>query len=99
MTEFEKSVYNCWLAVSRSGAGKPYKLRKTWDKFEEHRDYIYVKKLANFFRRHDNIDMSQYFKAPYTIYNELVSYDLRFYNSMKATKCYKIYKEKLKDKK
>lgn len=99
MTEFEKQIYNCWLAVTRAGANKPYKLRKKWDDFEENRDYIFVKKLAYFFRRHDNINISDYFKAPYIVYNELVVYDLRFYNSMKAMKCYKIYKDKIKDKK
>lgn len=97
MSDFEKAVYNCWLVFSRAGAGKPYRLRKNWEGFEEKREYIYVKKLANFFRRHDNIDMNNYFRAPYTIYNELVSYDLKFYNSMKAMKCYKIYNKKLKD--
>ena len=96
MTKFEQAIYNCHLATVRAGCNKPYKLRKQWKDFEEKPEYFHVKKLANFFQRHDNIDMSEFFKAPFIIYPEPANYDLQFYTTLKATKIYKIYKNKLK---
>lgn len=94
MTELEKSVYNCWLATTRSKCGKPFRLRKDWTGFEDRVEYRYVKKVANILMRHDNIDMKSWFESPYGVYQEIVAYDLQFYTTMKAFKCYKIYKDK-----
>ena len=88
-------IYNTFLAIVRSGCGKPYKLRKNWEGFEEKPEYLQIKKLANFFDRHDNINMDDFFKAPFIVYPEPSNYDLRFYNTLKAIKIYKIYKNKL----
>lgn len=96
VTSFEKHIYNCYLATVRSGQGRPYKLRKQWEGFEEKPEYYQIKKLANFFNRHDNIDMTEFFKAPFVIYPEPANYDLKFYTTLKAAKIYKIYKNKLK---
>ena len=94
MTRLEKGIYNCYLAVVRSGCGKPYRLRKKWEGFEEKPEYYHIKKLANFFTRHDNIDMTEFFKAPFMIYPEPANYDIKFYTTLKAAKCYKIFKSK-----
>ena len=57
VTGFEKQIYNCYLANVRSRNGQPFKLRKKWKGFEDDPNYYYVKKLAYFFRRHDNINI------------------------------------------
>ena len=90
VTEFEKMLYNKWLAVTRSQAGQPFKLRKNWKGFESKPEYIYIKKLAYRLQKYDNINIDEYFKAPYKVYRDEMSYPLSFYVSMKAITCYKI---------
>jgi hypothetical protein len=95
MTDFEKTIYNTWLAVTRSSQGKPFKLRKTWKDAEEQIDYMSIKKLAKMFMRYDNINIDEWFKSPYSVYPETtVQYDLKFYTQMKAFNCYRLHKTK-----
>lgn len=98
MTGLEKTIYNTWLATTRSSNNKPFRLRKDWSGFEDKPEYFYVKKLANTFKRYDNVDINEWFKAPYEIYKEdkQTVYDLKFYTSMKAFNCYKLTKTKFK---
>jgi hypothetical protein len=91
VTEFEKLLYNKWLATARSKIGQPFKLRKNWEGFEEKKEYITVKKLANMLKKYDNINIDDYFNAPYTVYDDGMSYPLSFYSTLKAVKCYKIF--------
>jgi len=96
VTPLEQHIYNCYLATVRSGNGKPFRLRKNWSGFEKKPEYFHIKKLANFFSRHDNIDINEFFKAPFVVYPEPANYDLKFYTTLKSVKVYKIYKNKLK---
>ena len=82
----------------RKGNNRPFRARKKWDGFEDKPEYFYVKKLANFFTRHDNIDMNEFFEAPFKIYPENEYYDIKFFTSLKAIKIYKIHKNKLNNK-
>ena len=77
------------------GNGQPFRVRKKWDGFEDKPEYLFVKKLANFFTRHDNIDIDQFFEAPFKVYPEPAFYDIKFYTTLKAIKIYKIHKNKL----
>ena len=99
MTEFEKRVYNTWLATTRSRCDKPFKIRKQWSGFESKPEYLYVKKLAKLFRRYDNIDINEWFEAPYEIYPEKVQYDLKIYTLMKQYNTYRLYIQKKHNKK
>lgn len=98
LTEFQKQLYNKWLAVSRSMSGRPFRLRKQWKGFEEKPEYVYIKKLANRLGRYDNIDIDEYFKAPYRVYkDDNFTYPLEFYITLKAITCYKIHTMKTKN--
>ena len=94
MTELEKRVYNCWLATTRKNTGKPFRLRKNWDKFEDRPEYASVKKLAKLFMRYDNINIDEWFEAPYIIYTDKVQYDLKQYTLMKQFQTYRLYIQK-----
>ena len=94
MTELEKRVYNTWLATTRSQCGKPFKLRKNWSKFEDRPESLLLKKLAKMFNRYDNIDINDWFEAPYKIYPEKIEYDLKYYTLMKQYTTYRLYKQK-----
>lgn len=97
MTEFEKRIYNCWLATTRSNTGQPFKLRKKWDGFTDKPEYMHIKKLAKMFKVYKNIDIDGWFAAPYIIYTEKVQYDLKYYTLMRNYSTYRLYRQK-KDK-
>jgi len=99
VTPLEKRIYNTYLAISRSKNNQPFKLRENFNGFEEHQHYVPVKKLANFFERHQNVSINDFFIAPYVIYKNDTKafYDLKFYISAKARSIYTMYMKK-KDK-
>lgn len=99
MTDLEKNVYNCWLATTRSQTNKPFKLRKTWENFEENPHYIQILKLAKIFKKYDNIEMSDWFKAPYIVWHEKVIHPLSYYTSMKQFNVYRLYIQQKHNKK
>tara|TARA_Y100000592_G_C5461240_1_gene314092 strand:+ start:1272 stop:1916 length:645 start_codon:yes stop_codon:yes gene_type:complete len=94
ITEHEKAIYNKFLAVTRSSQNQPFKLRKDFSSFSENVNYVYLKKLGLFFSKFPNIVMDDFFAAPFHIYNDKSSYDLKFYTSQKALKIYTIYQTK-----
>jgi len=97
ITTFEQNIYNKFLAVSRSSLDKPFKLRKDFTDFEDNENYFYVRKLGLFFNKFKNIDMDDFFKAPYVVYSKDQMYDLKFYTSQKALKIYTLYQTKKMD--
>jgi hypothetical protein len=99
MTGFEKQIYNTWLATTRSNQNKPFKLRKEWKGFEDKPEYYFVKKLAKLFTRYDNININEWFEAPYKIYPEKIQYDLKHYTLMKQYQTYRLYIQKKINKK
>lgn len=99
MTGLEKHVYNRWLYNTRKHTGKPVRLRKNWDKFEERPEYANVKKLAMLFKKYDNIDIDDWFVAPYVIYSDKIQYDLKQYTLMKQFQTYRLYIQKKHNKK
>ena len=91
MTFLEKDIYNTYIRVSRSKQNLPYKYRKNFDNFADTSNYVYVKKLGKFFTKFSHINVSDFFDAPYEIYPDNDSYDLRFYITPKAVKIYSSY--------
>jgi len=95
MTELEKIIYNKHLAVSKSLRNKPFKLRNNFEDFENNSKYIFVKRIANLFARHPEIDIDMYFSAPYELYKDVEYFDLNYFASPRAIKTYTIYKQEL----
>ena len=94
MTKFEKLIYNIHLKVSRVIQNKPYKFRNNFENLTEDKQ-MFCKKLALFFNKHNHINVETFFKAPYEIYIDKPSLDLKFYTSLKACKLYFEYINKL----
>ena len=96
ITSTEKRIYNTFLAISRKKQNKPFKLRQDFEDFEQDEKYPAIKKLAYFFERFPNIDINDYFLAPYSIYvnDENTYYDLQFYLSQKARSVYTMHMKK-----
>lgn len=93
MTQKEQYVYNCYLETSRKLNNKPFKYRVNFENFEEKDEYLYVVKLSNFFNKFENINVKDFFEAPYFVYNEKY-FDLKFFTTHKAIKCYTMYQTK-----
>lgn len=94
ITEREKDIYNSYLYATRSAQGKPTRFRKDFSKLKDE-DFVALKKLSAFFKKHNHINYRDWFAAPFSVYSKDEWFDLRFFNSRKALKCYSIYmKEK-----
>jgi len=92
MTNNEKNIYNLFLATNKRINNKPFKYRKNFDNFDDEK-YIYVNKLASFFKKFNHIKIEDFFEAPYFVYGEKY-FDLKFYCTQKAIKTYTIYQDK-----
>ena len=84
ITEKEKHIYNSFLATSREVQNKPFRLSKDFTNLADD-VYITLKKISSFFDRNQNINYTDYFKAPYIVYNKDAYYDLDFYKNFVFT--------------
>ena len=92
ISDYEKRIYNCHLKITRSKAGKPYQLRKDFSNIDAATTNT-LKKLSFFFKKHNHINIEDFFSAPYNLYNDETFYDLTYFNTLKAIKAYTTYKQ------
>lgn len=95
MTEKEKEIYNLYLSTYRRANNQPYNVRKNFENFENDPQYMYIRKLAQFFNKFPQIKPHIYFIAPYELYKDTKHFDLGFYNSQKAIKAYTVYTKQI----
>ena len=88
ISNFQQTIYNTFLRISRKD--KPFKYRKNFNNLDD-LTQIYLQKLENFFNYFKYINIDDFFIAPYKILNCDGYYDLKFYLSLKAKKCYTLY--------
>ena len=94
ITEKEKLIYNSYLYASRSVKNQPVRLRQNFDKLDS-RSEVALKKLSLFLSKYNHINYNDYFISPYKIYGADNYFDIQFFNTRKAMKCYSMYcKEK-----
>lgn len=86
----EESIYNSHLYISRQVKNKPVRLRSNFDKLSD-KDVICLKKLSKFFNNYRNINYSDWFISPYKVYGADDYFDLQFFTTRKALKCYTMY--------
>jgi hypothetical protein len=90
ITEFEKFIYNEHLKISRSSKNKPFRFRQNFDDIEDSTK-VYLKKLSAFFNKFKNIKPSDFFTAPYKLYDDVQYFGLEFFCTQKAIKSYTIH--------
>lgn len=88
ISDKQKLIYNIYLKYSRRG--KPYKWRKNFDNISNDTIY-YLTKLEMFFNYFKDIKIEDYIQAPYYVIDTDSYYDLKFYLTQKARKCYTIF--------
>ena len=86
----EEQIYNSHLFTSRSVKNKPTRFRNNFDNLAE-KDIVCVKKLSAFFYRYNHINLQDWFIAPYKVYSDSEYFDLHFFTTRKALKCYSMY--------
>lgn len=88
INEKQQLIYNIFLKYSRRG--KPFTFRKNFNNISDDVVY-YLTKLETFFNCFKDIKYDDYFEAPYKILDDKGYYDLKFYLTQKAKKCYANY--------
>lgn len=58
-----EEVYNTHLILNRVRKGQPFRIKKNFDKIEQHKDYQHYKTLANFFESKPEIQVQLFFDA------------------------------------
>ena len=91
LTELEKQIYNTHLIASRVVKNKPFKLRQDFTKIND-KTYILLKKLSLLFEHNRAVNITDFFKAPYQYYGDSEYFDLQYFTTPKAIKCYALYK-------
>lgn len=94
VSDFQKKIYNTHLVVSRKQQDKPFKVRKDFSKLEPDQ-IVNLTRLEKLFTTYNDIDMEDFFTAPYEIFNDCDYYPISFYVSIKAKKHYTDYMNKL----
>ena len=90
ITKKEKHIYNSFLYATRKAKDKPVRLRQNFDNIES-KDQVSLKKLNLLLSKYTHINYSDFFIAPYKVYGSDNYFDLSFFNTRKAIKCYSIY--------
>lgn len=85
--EKQKKIYNSFLRATRASKNKPYRLRQNFDNITPTVE-LALKKLDSFFSAHPTIRYYDFFIAPYNVYKDQEFFDLKFYTTYKAIKCY-----------
>lgn len=93
LTEKEKSIYNFYLIASRTIQNKPFKLRQDFNSIDS-QVYTTLKKLGIFFQKYNNINQVDFFTAPFSYYGLDNFFDIHFFLTSKAVKCYSLYIKK-----
>lgn len=94
MTEYEKQIYNTYLATTRSKQNKPFTLRKD---FTDIKEAPIIRRISNFFKKYPHIKPSEFFAAPYEIHTDTGHLGIDYYLTRPAIKCYSLYQKKLQD--
>lgn len=91
LEEKEKQIYNAFLIAGRKAKNQPFTLRKDFSKISD-KIYVQLKKLSLFFDTNHGVNYDEYFISPYKYYGQEDYYDLQFFLTSKAVKCYTLYK-------
>lgn len=93
MTENQKNIYNAYLKSMREAQNKPWRARKDFSNFDEtkKRHIEVIESIVC----NKNINLHQFFKAPYVVWRDSQNIPLDFYKGFKALKAYRLYIHKI----
>lgn len=86
-------IYNTYLSVSRGARNQPWRARKDFSDFEKSEEYPYTKKLELFFNKFPQINVKDFFLAPFIVHKDTEYLPISFYTTQKAIATYSIWKK------
>lgn len=92
VSEKLKSIYNSYIATTRSELKQPFKLRKDFSTLKDS-DYVELCKLENLTDRSPNIRLNDFFAAPFRVNGVTKYIPLSFYNTYPAINAYTRFKK------
>lgn len=95
LSDLEKALYNKHLAISRSVKNKPFKIKKDFSDIVDTEKHKYLTKISIFVRKHPDIDLNLFFKAPYMLYPDVQYFGLDYFSTLRAIKSYTLYKKQI----
>jgi len=95
VTDIERQIYNAYLAALGRANNRPFKPRKNFDDLKDN-VYCELKKLGDFFYNNKEVNMQEFFDAPFLLHSDDKYQPLDYYNSHKAVQAYTRY-QKQKD--
>jgi hypothetical protein len=94
VTAHEQHIYNTHLKVQRTRRNQPFKYRKDFSNIEP-QTQRYLQKISQFLKKHSHINLNEFIVAPFKIYPDEEFFNLEYYTTLKATKAYTSYQQKL----
>jgi hypothetical protein len=87
----EPEIYNTYLRISRTARGQQWRPRKDFSEFVDTKEGYYLKRLNLFFDKFPQINIEDFFLAPFIIYKDEQYFGLNFFITQKAINAYSIY--------
>ena len=94
VTAHEQHIYNTHLKIQRTRRNQPFKYRKDFLNIEP-QTHRYLQKISLLLRKHSHINLNEFIEAPFKIYPDEEFFNLEYYTTLKATKAYILYQQKL----
>jgi hypothetical protein len=95
LTDLEKLLYNKHLAVSRSQKNKPFKLKQNFADIVDTNKHKFLKRISTLFKKHPELNPDIFFRAPYILYPDVEFFGLDYFSTMRAVRCYTMYKKQI----
>lgn len=94
ISEAQKRIYNSFLHATGASKNRPFTPRQNFNNITPTVE-LALKKLDSFFSSHPTVRYYDFFIAPYKTYKDQEFFELKFYTTYKAIKCYTSYIKQL----
>lgn len=92
VTDFEKQIYNAYLAALGRANNRPFRGRKNFDDLKND-VYCELKKLSEFFSKNKTVNVQDFFNAPFVVHEDDKYQPLEYFNTYKAVQAYTKYQK------
>jgi len=96
LSKFEKQMYNMYLAALGKANNRPFRARKNFDDLEDEKA-IELRKLTYLFQKYGEVDVQDFFDAPFQVHDDDKYHPLDYYNSKAATNAYTRFKRQMQE--
>jgi hypothetical protein len=87
VSDFEKQIYNAYLVALSRANKRPFRPRKNFDDLKDE-VYCELKKLGTFFAKNKEVNVQDFFLAPFELHNDTTYQPLDYFNTYNAVQAY-----------